>query len=41
MRAHLSAVMDHLLFAIEEKAIEDARKAVKFTRERYSRSKKL
>lgn len=41
MRGHLSAVMDHLLFAIEEKAIEDARKAVKFTRERYSRSTKL
>lgn len=41
MRAHLSAVMNHLLFAQEEKAIEDARKAVKFTRERYGRSTKL
>jgi GntR family transcriptional regulator, hexuronate regulon transcriptional repressor len=41
MRTHLSAVMDHLLFALEEKAIEDARKAVRFTRERYGRSTKL
>ena len=41
MRAHLSAVMDHLLFAIEEKTIEDARKAVKSNRERYARSTKL
>ncbi len=41
MRAHLNAVMDHLLIAIEEKAIEDARKAVKSTRERYARSTKL
>ncbi|MEO8313572.1 MAG: FadR/GntR family transcriptional regulator [Pseudomonadota bacterium] len=41
MRAHLNAVMNHLLFAIEEKTIEDARKAMKFTRERYARSTKL
>jgi GntR family transcriptional repressor for pyruvate dehydrogenase complex len=41
MRGHLSAVLDHLLFAIEEKAIEDARQALKTTRERYTRSTKL
>jgi GntR family hexuronate regulon transcriptional repressor len=41
MRSHLSAVLDHLLFALEEKAVEDARNALKTTRDRYSRSKKL
>lgn len=41
MRTHLSAVLDHLLFAIEEKAIEDAREALKSTRERYARASKL
>jgi DNA-binding FadR family transcriptional regulator len=36
MRAHLTAVMDHLLFTTEEKAIEEARKAVASTRRRYA-----
>jgi DNA-binding FadR family transcriptional regulator len=35
MRAHLTAVMDHLLFATEERAVEEARKAVASTRARY------
>ena len=35
MRAHLAAVMDHLLFQTEERAIEEARKAVANTRARY------
>jgi GntR family transcriptional regulator, hexuronate regulon transcriptional repressor len=37
MRAHLRAVMDHLLFATEEQAIAEARKAAERTRSRYSR----
>jgi GntR family transcriptional repressor for pyruvate dehydrogenase complex len=36
MRAHLGAVLDHLLFAVEEAAIEDARKAVAAKRARYA-----
>ncbi len=35
MRAHLSAVMDHLLFTTEERAIEEARRTIAFTRARY------
>jgi GntR family transcriptional repressor for pyruvate dehydrogenase complex len=35
MRAHLTSVMDHLLFQTEEKAMEDARLAVAETRQRY------
>lgn len=35
MRAHLSAVMDHLLFTTEERAIEEARRTVASTRARY------
>ena len=35
MRAHLSAVMDYLLFATEERAIEEARRTVASTRARY------
>lgn len=35
MRAHLSAVMDYLLFATEERAIEEARQNVASTREHY------
>jgi DNA-binding FadR family transcriptional regulator len=38
MRAHLRAVLDHLLFATEEQAIADARKAAERTRHRYARS---
>jgi GntR family transcriptional repressor for pyruvate dehydrogenase complex len=35
MRGHLAAVIEHLLFATEEQAIEAARKAVASTRARY------
>ena len=36
MRAHLSAVLDSLLFATEEKAIDEARKAAATKRARYA-----
>lgn len=39
MRAHLSAVIDHLLFAIEEEAVENAKASIEPTRRRYARSK--
>jgi DNA-binding FadR family transcriptional regulator len=35
MRAHLTAVMDHLLFTTEERAVEEARRTVATTRARY------
>lgn len=35
MRAHLAAVLDSLLFATEEKAIEEARRSVRDKRDRY------
>ena len=38
MQAHLSAVLDSLLFATEEKAIADARKAAAAQRNRYTRT---
>lgn len=38
MRAHLSAVLDSLLFATEEKAMEDARRAIQAKRDRYTRA---
>lgn len=38
MRVHLSAVLDSLLFATEERAVEEARKAVRAKRERYARA---
>lgn len=38
MRTHLSAVLDSLLFATEEQAIADARRAVQVKRDRYSRA---
>jgi GntR family transcriptional repressor for pyruvate dehydrogenase complex len=41
MRAHLRAVIDHLLFTIEEKALAEARKAVESTRARYARASTL
>jgi len=41
MRAHLSQVIDYLLFATEERALEEARRAVASTRERYGRSASL
>lgn len=36
MRAHLAAVLEHLLFATEEKAVEEARKAAAAKRQRYA-----
>lgn len=39
MRAHLSAVLDYLLFATEEKAIEAARREHRAKRERYAGAK--
>lgn len=38
MRVHLSAVLDSLLFATEERAVEEARKAVRAKRERFART---
>lgn len=38
MRGHLGAVIDHLLFATEERAVEEARRAAQSTRARYARS---
>lgn len=38
MRAHLSAVLESLLFATEERAVEEARRAVQQKRERYARA---
>lgn len=38
MRAHLSAVLDGLLFATEERALAEARKATQAKRERYARA---
>jgi len=35
MRAHLTSVMDHLLFQTEEMAMEQARLALATTRQRY------
>jgi GntR family transcriptional repressor for pyruvate dehydrogenase complex len=41
MRAHLGSVIDHLLFTIEEDAIEDARRTIASTRARYARAATL
>ena len=41
MRAHLSAVLDHLLFATEEAAIEQARQAAQSTRQRFAAARKI
>ena len=38
MRAHLTAVLDTLLFAAEETAVEEARRAVQIKRERYAKT---
>ena len=35
MRAHLAAVLDSLLFATEEKAVEEARRIAEAKRARY------
>ncbi len=37
MRVHLAAVLDSLLFATEEKAIEEVRRFARAKRERYAR----
>jgi len=39
MHAHLRAVLDHLLFATEEQALSEVRKAAEQTRNRYTRLK--
>ena len=41
MRNHMAAVINHLLFATEEEAIEAARRTVASTRERYARAAQL
>ncbi len=41
MRNHMSSVINHLLFATEEEAIEAARRDVASTRERYARAAQL
>lgn len=41
MRAHLAAVLDHLLFATEEMAVEEARQAMASKRARFSRTNLL
>ena len=38
MRAHLSAVLDGIFFATEERALAEARKATQVKRERYARA---
>lgn len=38
MRAHLTAVIDSLLFATEERAVREARRAVQAKRERHARA---
>jgi DNA-binding FadR family transcriptional regulator len=38
MRQHLKAVLDHLLFATEEAAVQKAREAIKHTRNRFAAS---
>ncbi|MFM2371824.1 MAG: hypothetical protein RIS85_1546 [Pseudomonadota bacterium] len=38
MRAHLSAVLEGLLFATEERALEEARRAIQAKRDRYARA---
>lgn len=38
MRGHMASVIDHLLFATEEEAVEAARRNVATSRERYARA---
>jgi GntR family transcriptional repressor for pyruvate dehydrogenase complex len=38
MRTHLSAVIEGLLFATEERALEEARRAIAAKRTRYARA---
>jgi GntR family transcriptional regulator, hexuronate regulon transcriptional repressor len=39
MRAHLSAVMDHLLFNTEQRAMDDARRSLRQTKARFGRAR--
>jgi GntR family transcriptional repressor for pyruvate dehydrogenase complex len=39
MRAHLSAVMDHLLFTTEEQAVAEARRSVQDAKARFGKSR--
>lgn len=39
MRAHLAAVMDHLLFTTEENAVAEARRSIEQTKVRFRRSR--
>jgi GntR family hexuronate regulon transcriptional repressor len=39
MRTHLSAVLDSLLFATEERAIQEARRSAQAKRDRYTRAR--
>lgn len=41
MRAHLAAVIDHLLFALEEAAVAEARSTVQSTRQRFEKATAL
>lgn len=41
MRVHLEAVLQHLLFAVEEDAVAAARSSVAVTRERFQRTSRL
>jgi GntR family transcriptional repressor for pyruvate dehydrogenase complex len=41
MRTHLNAVMDYLLFATEQQAMEEVRKTTASTRARYNRTASL
>jgi GntR family transcriptional repressor for pyruvate dehydrogenase complex len=41
MRAHLAAVLDHLLFATEEAAVAEARNAAQSTRRRFESNQSL
>jgi len=38
MHTHLVAVLDSLLFATEEQAVEEARRAVQSKRDRYAKA---
>ena len=39
MRAHLTAVMEHLLFATEQRAVEAARRSAQATKARFGRTR--
>jgi GntR family transcriptional repressor for pyruvate dehydrogenase complex len=41
MRAHLGAVLDHLLFATEEQAVQEARASVAVKRARFNTARAI